>query len=64
MKKFEYKNIDQSNLLGVEPGTYQTPVLMNLLNGLGDEGWRVVHFSGDHEGDFFCLLMREVSRGS
>ena len=64
MKKYEYMSVDPSNLFGIEPGTRQAPVLLNLLNALGDEGWQAVTFQGDREQDFFCLLMREVTRAA
>ncbi len=63
MKKYENRSLDHTYLY-VSPGTQQTPVMINMLNSLGEDGWRPVAFQGDPENEFFILLTREVPGGA
>lgn len=58
MTKVEYEYIIPSGVVP-EAGTQVLPELLKMLNERGKCGWRVVHFFGDPEADFFVLLERE-----
>ena len=60
MKQYEYDYVTDGNL-SIERGTQQLPELKRCLNNRGQQGWRVVHASGDFEDSFVVLLEREVS---
>jgi hypothetical protein len=59
MKQYDYDYATEDDLV-IERGTQQLPELVKYLKGRGQDGWRVVHASGEFESQFVVLLEREL----
>jgi len=60
--RYEYNYITEDDLF-VPQGTQQAPVLLELLNKRGQQGWKAFSFSGALEDAFIVMMIREVQDG-
>ncbi|KKN36842.1 hypothetical protein LCGC14_0769640 [marine sediment metagenome] len=59
MPRYDYDHFTSTDL-NYEEGTQQAPALVQYLRQKGTEGWHVVHFEGETDGEFFVLLEKRI----